>query len=72
MNTDAALRERAARAVVTPIVVASVPFFANSAQSACATKAVKNSASSTSTGAGPFITSPARAWAAAAASTSAS
>lgn len=55
----------------TLIVVASVPFLAKIAQSACATVSTSSSASSTVRGVGPFTQSPRAAWACTAASTSA-
>jgi hypothetical protein len=54
------------------MVVASVPFLANSAKSACATVSTRRSASSIITGAGPVMQSPSARWRAAASSTCAS
>jgi len=62
-------RPVAARAIVRASVVASVPFLANMAQSACATVAVSASASSTIRGDGAFWQSASRRCASAAAST---
>ena len=47
-------RPVAARAIDSASVVASVPFFANIAQSACGTRSTSRSASSTIRGDGPF------------------
>jgi hypothetical protein len=65
-------RPVSARAMVTEAVVASVPFFANIAQSAWAMRSTSRSASSTMTGAGPFMLSPSAPWRAAANSTAGS
>ena len=48
----------APRASVTQVVVASVPFLENSAQSACVTRPTSRSASSTMRSVGPFRQSP--------------
>ena len=57
------------RATVTHTVVASVPFLAKMAQSACSTVSTSNSASSTMRSDGPFWQSASACWRAAAAST---
>ena len=59
----------AARARVTQVVVASVPFLPNSAQSACGISPTSRSASSTSRSDGPFRQSPAAVWRATASAT---
>ena len=69
MATRILRRPVCARAIVQHMVVASVPFLANIAQSACRTVCTSSSARSTMTGPGAFWQSPSAACAAAAAST---
>ena len=70
MATITLRRLVAARAMVTQMVVASVPFLANTAQSAWSTVATSSSLSSTMSGDGPFWQSASVSWRRTASSTS--